>query len=107
MLVAQEVVSAKGHSYGVQWSNDATYHWRVCSCGEIDEKVEHKGGEATETEKAVCEDCGASYGDLKEPTETPSDILSSLGCAGSILSSLFGLFALTAATVVLRKKREE
>ena len=50
-----------------EWKNDETHHWHECTCGEIDTKVEHSGGTATETEKAKCEVCGASYGELLTP----------------------------------------
>ena len=52
------------------WKTDGTYHWHECTCGETDTKVAHSGGTATETEKAVCEVCGASYGDYKAPDHT-------------------------------------
>lgn len=54
------------------WINDDKYHWHECSCGEIDQKAEHSGGEATETEEALCEVCGASYGELLNHTHTYS-----------------------------------
>ena len=147
VLVAQEEVPALGHSYD-ELECDETHHWYKCECGEASEKVAHNGGEATETEKAVCKDCGTLYGELKENTTTPEtpevdkpdtpevdepetpvlenpgntiediienpqdkleDIYNEIaaGCAGSILTSLFGLLALTSATLVLRRKRKE
>ena len=50
-----------------EWKKDSTHHWHECSCGEIDTKLEHTGGEATTTELAVCEVCGQSYGQLLQP----------------------------------------
>ncbi len=50
-----------------EWKSDEEGHWHECSCGATDEKVAHSGGNATETEKAVCEVCGASYGELVQP----------------------------------------
>ena len=45
---------------------DADKHWTECSrCDEATDPVAHFGGEATETEQAVCEGCGQSYGELK------------------------------------------
>ena len=59
-----------------EWKKDEIHHWHACSCGEIDEKVAHTGGEATTEAKAVCEVCGQSYGELKQPenpgTEEPN-----------------------------------
>jgi hypothetical protein len=49
-----------------EWKKDATHHWHECSCGEIDEKVAHSGGEATTTELAVCEVCGQEYGEFAD-----------------------------------------
>ena len=49
---------------------DGTHHWHVCSCGKIDEKVEHSGGVATTTQKAICPKCGAYYGTYA-PSNTP------------------------------------
>ena len=51
------------------WEKDETHHWHECECGETDTKVEHSGGEATETEQAECEVCGQTYGELKEPED--------------------------------------
>lgn len=36
-------------------------------------KEAHKGGEATTTKRAVCEVCGAEYGDLKQKDPKPAD----------------------------------
>ncbi len=51
-----------------EWQHDDYYHWKVCECeAKVDETV-HSGGTATCTEKAVCEVCGASYGEFGEHT---------------------------------------
>ena len=55
------------------WKTDDTHHWHECSCGKTDTKVAHSGGTATTTEKAVCEVCGASYGELKQPDSHTCD----------------------------------
>ena len=57
------------HEFGTDWVYDETHHWHECACGSFDEKVAHSGGEATETEQAVCEVCGQPYGKLKEPVD--------------------------------------
>ena len=57
---------ATGHSWG-QWrhNDDTDTHTRTCSkCSATDTKDCH-GGTATCDTKAVCEDCGASYGEVK------------------------------------------
>ena len=45
-----------------QWESNGRYHWHTCSCTEEFDKVEHSGGTATCTEKAVCSVCNAAYG---------------------------------------------
>ena len=56
-------VDAKGHTYG-EWFFDESYHWQACSCGDVANKATHAGGEATETEQAVCDTCKQPYGGL-------------------------------------------
>lgn len=49
---------------------DAESHWKECSCG-LKENVEgHKGGTATETQKAKCDVCNQEYGSLLIPGHT-------------------------------------
>lgn len=54
------------------WKKDATDHWSVCDdCGyEISGKAPHAGGVATCKDPAVCETCGAGYGELADHTFT-------------------------------------
>ena len=53
-------------NHNMETKFDADNHWTECSrCDEATDPVAHFGGEATETEKAVCEGCGQSYGELK------------------------------------------
>ena len=56
---------AFGHD--VQTKYDETNHWTECvhNCGLSTEPVAHFGGEATETEQAICEGCNQPYGELK------------------------------------------
>lgn len=61
------------HTYGVTYKTDGKYHWKECEvCGQETEKEAHKGGTATTTKKAVCDVCGAAYGDLKQKDPTPA-----------------------------------
>ena len=49
------------------WSTDETHHWKDCQtvgCGNLIDKAEHSGGEATCIAKAVCSVCGAQYGEV-------------------------------------------
>ena len=64
------------HNYGDEYESDGTYHWKKCQnegCNATTEKEEHKGGEATTTKRAVCEVCGAKYGNLKQEDPKPAD----------------------------------
>lgn len=54
------------HNYTVL-NKDEVYHWLECSvCGEADEfsRIAHYGGSASMTEKAICDACGAAYGEI-------------------------------------------
>ena len=56
--------SALGHDWAEEWTTDGTAHWHECSrCDEINDKANHSGGEATCTNPAECEVCGAEYGE--------------------------------------------
>ena len=64
------------HNYGDKYESDGTYHWKKCQnegCEEKKKKEAHKGGEATTTKRAVCEVCGAEYGDLKKEDPKPAE----------------------------------
>lgn len=64
------------HNYGDKYESDGTYHWKKCQnegCDATNEKEAHKGGAATTTKRAVCEVCGAEYGDLKKEDPKPAD----------------------------------
>ena len=52
------------HTYS-GYEHDANQHWQVCTgCHEATAKEDHRGGSATCEHKAVCEVCGAEYGEL-------------------------------------------
>ncbi len=54
---------AHTHEYTtLKFDND--FHWYECSCGEKDGLEEHKGGKATQSEKAICEVCLQAYGSV-------------------------------------------
>ena len=55
------------HSYATEWSKDSTHHWHPCTgenCEVVNDRAAHRGGNATCTAKAVCEDCGEAYGEV-------------------------------------------
>ena len=65
-----------------KWESNATQHFHTCGCGTEFDKENHKGGEATCKDKAVCSVCNTAYGevdasnhkntevrDAKKPTE--------------------------------------
>ena len=58
-------IEMSDHSPASVWSTDDTHHWKECTvvaCGNIVDKNEHTGGEATCTAKAVCSVCNVAYG---------------------------------------------
>ena len=58
--------AAKGHSWGATYEYNDNAHWLSCSdCDAKSSVGTHVGGEATTTEKAVCEVCSATYGDYE------------------------------------------
>lgn len=72
----EEYGECEPHNYGNEYESDGTYHWKKCQnegCDATTEKEAHKGGEATTTKRAVCEVCGAEYGDLKKEDSKPAD----------------------------------
>ena len=64
VIVAQEEVEATGHDYSTTWSKDETNHWHECHCGDKKDLASHDGGNATETQKAICSACETEYGSL-------------------------------------------
>ena len=52
------------------WEHNDTEHWQVCTCGAVFHKAEHSGGKATCKDKAICEICGDSYGNLDPNNHT-------------------------------------
>ncbi len=66
-FVGCKAKSGHKHTPGEELFFDETGHWYVCTkCEEQVDYAEHFGGTATCTEKAVCEVCGVSYGELGE-----------------------------------------
>ena len=54
-----------GHDYGAWMSNGDGTHTRICAHDAAHTEAENcHGGTATCTEKAICEDCNAAYGEL-------------------------------------------
>ena len=73
-----EPIPATGHSWKSDWTSDATHHWYECdnkNCDVTDNAgkkgyAEHSGGKATCKDKAICEICKASYGNLDPNNHT-------------------------------------
>ena len=94
-----EVYKEHVHTYAEGWSSDETYHWHAANCGHdllVSDKAEHTGGTATETEKAVCEVCGASYGDYLKPVDEYTYISTVEEWLSLIPANPAGKFKLTA-----------
>ena len=83
-VYVDDEVAVLGHNMVTK--HDETHHWTECDregCDEATEPAVHSGGEATETEQAVCETCGQPYGELKEAEKTLTTI------AGSIVEDTY------------------
>ena len=71
------VVAKTAHNPASVWTTDATHHWKVCEvigCGNLIDKAEHSGGEATCVAKAVCTVCGVQYGELDPDNHTHIEV---------------------------------
>ena len=71
MLVENYLKSEDSHEHEYELEYDETNHWHECVCGDIQELEEHFGGQATTTEKAICEVCGQGYGQLVREEADP------------------------------------
>ena len=61
-------IPALGHDWSNTLSHDGEKHWYACGrCDTRKDEATHSGGTATESEKAICDVCGASYGELLTP----------------------------------------
>lgn len=70
VIVKGTEIPALGHKTdSTKWHTNSTTHWHECSvCGKKLDVSAHKGGTATCQNKAVCDVCGQSYGDLAAHT---------------------------------------
>ena len=71
------VIAKTSHNPASVWTTDATHHWKVCEvigCGNLIDKAEHSGGEATCVAKAVCTVCGVQYGELDPDNHTHIEV---------------------------------
>lgn len=70
VIVKGTEIPALGHKINnTKWHTDSTTHWHECSvCSKKLDVSAHKGGTATCQNKAVCDVCGQSYGDLAAHT---------------------------------------
>ena len=67
------IIKAPAHQYG-EWQADTTNHWKECGCGNIIDQGTHEGGEATCTQQATCEICGAKYGEINPSNHVNTEI---------------------------------
>ena len=65
--VSETSKGAAAFGHDMQTKFDENNHWTECAhnCGASTEAVAHFGGEATETEQAICEGCNQPYGEFK------------------------------------------
>ena len=113
VLVAQEEVAALGHTEVVDAAVAATCtekgktegkHCSVCNEVLVAQEevaiVDHADVDADNK----CDSCGKV---LQEETPTPDPSNPLAGCLGSVGATLFGLFALTGATIFIAKRKRE
>ena len=65
ITIGEHTCAAQG-----DWQHDANGHWKLCACGAKVDNAAHTGGEATCTEKAVCDICGEKYGEIDASNHT-------------------------------------
>ena len=70
-------IGTNNHNPASVWSTDETHHWKECQtigCGNLIDKAEHSGGEATCKAKAVCSVCSVAYGEVKADNHKNTEI---------------------------------
>lgn len=66
-IASGQTITVTPHAESATWAKDDTHHWHTCTvegCTYTYEKLAHRGGTATCKDKAACEDCGQTYGEL-------------------------------------------
>lgn len=77
VITAGTVIEKDAHNPASVWSTDENYHWKECQtvgCGNIIDKAEHTGGEATCAKRAICEVCGVEYGNVNPNNHINTEI---------------------------------
>lgn len=72
-----KTIPKNAHNPANVWSTNDTHHWKECQtvgCGNIIDRAEHSGGEATCTEKAICSVCHVQYGNLNPDNHKNTEI---------------------------------
>jgi len=69
------------HVHEFELKKDADKHWEECYCGDIVNEKAHFGGEATCTEKAICEVCETVYGETTPHAYSEATCLKKATCA--------------------------
>ena len=59
-----EVNADGAHEHDYEMKHDENGHWKECACNDVIDKADHKGGNATCAEKAICDVCQQPYGEL-------------------------------------------
>ena len=121
ILVEQEQIPLTSHTHDGEWHYDAAKHWHTCKdCAYKTDIKAHSWGKGEVTKKPTTENdgervytclCGATRTEVIEKIPAdyePDDNIGSIfGCDGSVVSSLFGLVALTGFVVIARKRKED
>lgn len=76
-----EAIPALGHKFTVL-QHDETKHWYKCEdCDATFNEENHRGGQATKKEKAICSVCNAQYGKLLPDYALPANLKTTYGKA--------------------------
>ena len=80
---------AVGHSWVSEYLYDDVKHWQECdACGEKRNSGAHSGGEATATERAICDVCHQHYGeDIKITVDWSVEALSPIDGGTVVLTN--------------------
>ncbi len=87
--------SSLGHDFSGEWICTEDGHHHVCEngCGTSDEILEHTGGTATPSRPAICEDCGAEYGERATLNWSTAAVLPANGGSVTLANNSLHTFA--------------
>ncbi len=73
-ITGETVIAATGQHSSELWKYDERSHYKMCDVGQVKfDEGEHQGGDASTTDRARCEVCGAEYGEVLEDNSEKAD----------------------------------